>query len=345
MSSRVYRGESPATVGIPVSEEIYSFCKEHSACLVARRVSACHLDSVCEQNARHERAFDGLLPVSTQKQFDRSSSILSDDCNAAASRGRAMLATRNLSAMRAAINGFRLGVQMKPEESLAEQYLNSLGYGTAEYEPDGNVPPDFLLRPSIAVEVRRLNKQVDLSGTKEGIEQAEIPLAKSVEKTLRKLDPLFSGKTYFVFYRFNRPISSHKKLSAKLEAALKTFLQGPASTPARVKIDPCLDIEIISATPRPGQCFIVAGNSDRERGGWLVADLAVNIQHCSDEKTVKIAPYRARYSAWWLLLVDFIGHGLDEFDQRQLKEAAGIRHTWDKIIIINPLQPLQAFEV
>jgi hypothetical protein len=204
---------------------------------------------------------------------------------------------------------------MKPEEILAQTYLNSLGYGVAKYEPDGNVPPDFLLDPSIAVEVRRLNKQIDVGGKREGIEQAEVSLARAVEKTLLKFNSQFSGKTYFVWYRYRRPLSSIKALSKRLESVLQQFLQNSGPTPMEFNIDPSFDIKIVWARPRQGRCFVVAGNSDRERGGWIVDDMIKNIQHCSHEKTLKVAAYRARYTSWWLLLVDFIAYGLEQFVQ------------------------------
>ena len=44
------------------------------------------------------------------------------------------------------------------EELRAKQYLQSLNYTKVEYEPLGNVTPDFVLDNKIAVEVRRLNR-------------------------------------------------------------------------------------------------------------------------------------------------------------------------------------------
>ena len=43
------------------------------------------------------------------------------------------------------------------DEKIVYKYLQSLGYTDIIYEPDGNIPPDFLIDDTIAVEVRRLN--------------------------------------------------------------------------------------------------------------------------------------------------------------------------------------------
>jgi hypothetical protein len=47
---------------------------------------------------------------------------------------------------------------MNREEKVAKTYLEKLGLGEVLFEPNGNVPPDFLINGRIAVEVRRLNQ-------------------------------------------------------------------------------------------------------------------------------------------------------------------------------------------
>ena len=47
---------------------------------------------------------------------------------------------------------------MDESERIASEYLATLGFNDIQYEPDGNVPPDFVLNKTIAVEVRRLNQ-------------------------------------------------------------------------------------------------------------------------------------------------------------------------------------------
>jgi len=49
---------------------------------------------------------------------------------------------------------------MDSSETLAKEYLRFLGYTDIIYEPDGNIPPDFLVNGRIAVEVRRLNQNL-----------------------------------------------------------------------------------------------------------------------------------------------------------------------------------------
>lgn len=55
--------------------------------------------------------------------------------------------------------------KMKEEEVMAEEYLRNCGYSAnqIEFEPDGSVPPDFVVEKTIAIEVRRLNQVLDIA--------------------------------------------------------------------------------------------------------------------------------------------------------------------------------------
>ena len=63
---------------------------------------------------------------------------------------------------------------------------------------------------------------------------------------------------------------------------------------------------------------------------WVVHELQNNIQLYSDEKTLKVKPFRNLYKEWWLILVNHI-------DYRDLdNDKYDIKHSWDKLIIIEP---------
>jgi hypothetical protein len=65
---------------------------------------------------------------------------------------------------------------MDESEKLVYEYLVHLGFDSIVYEPDGNLPPDFLVSGTIAVEARRLN-QNEVTGTGfRGLEEIAIPL-------------------------------------------------------------------------------------------------------------------------------------------------------------------------
>jgi hypothetical protein len=69
------------------------------------------------------------------------------------------------------------------------------------------------------------------------------------------------------------------------------------------------------------------------------------IQEHIREKTLKVAPYRTRYPEWWLVLVDYIGYGLDAFDQQLFHDQIKIAHTWDRLLVIAPSGTPRGFEI
>ncbi|MET0555249.1 MAG: hypothetical protein ABW221_19560 [Vicinamibacteria bacterium] len=170
---------------------------------------------------------------------------------------------------------------MDKTEQVAQQHLRSRGFTDVRYEPDGNVPPDFLVDARIAVEVRRLNQHEETTGTPRGLEAVSIPLLHRMRKLLPALGPA-RGESWYVTYTFERP---------------------------------------------------------------LLEQLDRNIRLCVDEKARKVAKVRSRYPEWWLLLVDHVAHGLELEDHEELRRLLSMSHSWDKILVVNPLHPAQVFEL
>ena len=66
--------------------------------------------------------------------------------------------------------------KINEDEIRASQYLQTLKHTSLEYEPLGNVTPDFVLDKKIAIEVRRLNKNYKSDEHLVRIENTEIPI-------------------------------------------------------------------------------------------------------------------------------------------------------------------------
>jgi hypothetical protein len=86
---------------------------------------------------------------------------------------------------------------------------------------------------------------------------------------------------------------------------------------------------------------------DGDSGGWLLEELERNLRLCIAEKTGKVAAHRARYPEWWLLFVDHIGRGLPlEETRRDFRTSVSVDHQdWQRIILVNPLDHRQHFEL
>ena len=78
---------------------------------------------------------------------------------------------------------------MDKSEEVANSYLVHLGFESIVFEPDGNVPPDFLVDARIAVEVRRLNQNEVTESGFQSLEEVAIPLQMRIGKLLASLGP------------------------------------------------------------------------------------------------------------------------------------------------------------
>lgn len=97
------------------------------------------------------------------------------------------------------------GVGVKPEEEAAREWLVSLGFQDPVYEPDGNVPPDFVVSGGIAVEVRRLNRLVWDGSRHVGPETLEYGLLRRVERVLAGYRQPTAGLSHSLEMTYRRP--------------------------------------------------------------------------------------------------------------------------------------------
>lgn len=236
---------------------------------------------------------------------------------------------------------------MDASERLAQLYLKSLGLGPVHYEPDGNIPPDFQVDGRIAVEVRRLNQNHEApDGTYEGLEQLWIPLWQRLKRHLPSLGPSRDGECWYVCVDFSRPLDEWKVLRPLLDAALHSFMTNPSRRETTIQITSHFAIDLIKSSKDHGSCFVLGASSDDDSGGFVLGEVARNLRLCIEEKERKIAPYRAKYGSWWLVLADHISYSMDLEDRNTFRSEImpSIQHTFDKIVLIDPRDHRRAFE-
>lgn len=234
---------------------------------------------------------------------------------------------------------------MNESEEAVAVFLSHSGYGDLVFEPDGNVPPDFLVGGRIAVEVRRLNQNEETENGYRGLEEVRIPLREAVARLLPTLGPSIAGESWYVVYRFWRPLPSPGELKKGLQAKLATFLADPANGEKEFTVGQRFRVELLEAGRPYSDFFVLGGFTDRDSGGFVLSEMSRNIRICVQEKTGKVAAVRSRYPEWWLCLDDHIGYGLGEEDRAQLRTLLRLEHNWDKIIVVNPEDPRQGYEV
>ena len=235
---------------------------------------------------------------------------------------------------------------MNDSEKTIFEYLQSQNLGTVVYEPDGNVPPDFLVNSRIAVEVRRLNENVETAAGHQGLEEISKPLNVLVKKTLAAMGPPVDGTSWFVFYTYSRPLPPWRELDKLLRHALGQVRDQSNLESREIHVASKMRLRLTPASTVHPYLFILGGSADHDSGGFVVAELAYNLRLCIDEKSSKVLKMKDRYPERWLALEDRIAYGaLDELDQEQLRQLIQPDGEWDKIILVNPLNPSTGFEL
>jgi hypothetical protein len=233
---------------------------------------------------------------------------------------------------------------MDVAEAHTEKYLRHLGFTNIVHEPDGNVSPDFVLNGRIAVEVTRLLHRG--SEQLRPLEETAIPLMQRFQKVLESLGPpRGSEPSWFVFLRFQRPIENWRTLRPKLATWLTIFRDAPSHSRQDVDFGGRLSISVFPASKSLATFFRIGGSSDCEGGGMVLSELSTNIPLCIADKTRKIEKVRSRYPEWWLVLTDHIAFRLDDLDRQQFRESVSIAHSWDRVVLLNPADHRDAFEV
>lgn len=235
---------------------------------------------------------------------------------------------------------------MDETETLVNRFLVSRGYKNIVYEPDGNVPPDFIVDERVAVEVRRLNQSIEINGKVEGLEELAIPLWKQLRAFFQTFPTPPHANSWHVFYSFRRPISPWRKLRPKIAEILQSFvLSPPADDALDVQVEPGFRMRFSRASKAYPTYFVLGGNTDHESGGFMLAEMEKWIQYYVNEKTKKIKPFRRLYGEWWLIMVDYIGYGLEGLDIDMFQDQVTVLHDWDRLIIVNPRNPTNYFEI
>ena len=110
---------------------------------------------------------------------------------------------------------------MDSTERLAFEHLRHRGFKDIRYEPDGNVPPDFVADERVAIEVRRLNQHEDTPGSTRGLDETAIPFQRTVCRVLDSFGPPRTGASWFVSYNFRRPFTGRRVMLRTLREALE----------------------------------------------------------------------------------------------------------------------------
>lgn len=231
---------------------------------------------------------------------------------------------------------------MDKSEKQVEAYLRHLGYQNMRFEPDGNVPPDFLVDASIAVEVRRLNQNYKTNGRSVGLEQVAIPLHRRMQKLVHDFGQSSPAKSWYLIYRFRRPLEDWKNISRKLTNILKETETTQPNTKTDHDLGNGFTVSLVPVPVPKATMFRIGIVSDHEAGGWVLEEMEKNLTLCIEEKTAKIQKVKSKYPEWWLIFVDHIGYGLEPDEWKLIRSRVLPPNDWQKIILVSPIDHTSA---
>jgi hypothetical protein len=226
-------------------------------------------------------------------------------------------------------------LEMNSEEKIAYDYLQSEGYKLINYEPNGNVPPDFLIDGNIAIEVRRLNENYFSGDKLIGHYEEYVGLWELLSQFLLKYKNENMKSSYWLSYGYERPIPKSAKLKKNLKIQLDKFFQDPIPN-IKVEVTPSFFIWL---NPKPSDLkkeITVASAHDDNGGGAVTQIYISNIDYCFKEKALKIENYKSKYAHWWLILVDTMFYRVLSNSKDKLKDNIVLPEAWEKLIILDP---------
>ena len=223
---------------------------------------------------------------------------------------------------------------MKKEEQIANIYLQTISSDIV-YEPDGNIPPDFKINQTIAVEVRRLNQNIFKGNKSKGLEQEQIKLRHALSKVFREFDSSMPKANYWIGLHYFRPVGNILNIERIAKSKLLSFLANQPPTPFEIKLSRSVSITILKANRKSTKVFDIGIETDLDSGGFVAHMYIENINHCIAEKTPKIQAYKSKYSEWWLLLVDFLVGGIGESEKTIVIQNINKGTDWKKIIVVS----------
>jgi hypothetical protein len=234
---------------------------------------------------------------------------------------------------------------MDSSEQTALAHIKFRGHHDIQYEPDGNVTPDFLVDGKVAVEVRRLNEnERDSIGRPIGLEEVEIPFVKLLQHLFRSCEVATSSR-WWVDVSFRRPLPLKDELKKQVSTLLTTVLTRVVDVPITHRIGN-VELHFVPRMSIEEDVFSLRTIDDDDSGGWVIEELARNLKLCLEHKTQKTTNHRYKYSQWWLILLDHISYGLSLHTQHIFLDINDIIPVeWNRATIVNPLDHTRYFDL
>ena len=233
---------------------------------------------------------------------------------------------------------------MDRPETLAYEYLKTLGF-SPKFEPLGyKTFPDFEVDNSIGVEVRRLNENYFEDDSQTGLEEKSYPLYDAVDDVLSKYKAANCRQNFWVHLTLKRPFPRIKEIKESLESILNELFLKDRIEPERIQIAENVSIRISEKSSVEPQVLHVGSTLDFDSGGYVIPNLLQNLNYCIYQKTKKAENSDHGYNELWLILIDEISYGLNDSEKEYVVQNTEKPTAWSKIITLNTLNGSKIIE-
>ena len=251
------------------------------------------------------------------------------------------------------------------DECIAKTWLESQCYATIE-RPRHD-PPDYVVDGKFAVEVRRLNRRIEVGGKTEGEENSRKSLYRTIENTLKEIEPTGNKRSWIVDceYDFSRRLPNKNDVKNQIRETLLPIIvkfDTPSAFNQYMARDLdydkhadeldlfnyphfclpcgiCLEVgELYKRVEDPG---FRLQNVSNGVGIGIAFELTRNIQPYINEKSSKVCKSQRLddYQEWWLILIDHICilpiSILGSHEWQSVRDSIQDRDIWSRIILIS----------
>ena len=227
---------------------------------------------------------------------------------------------------------------MNSEERIVKKFLVEQGFKSIDFEPNGEkTAPDFSVDGNVAIEVRRLNKQVTNINQAKPIENFEYKLVPKFKNLLNDLNNPELEYSIGVILTYKRPLTVTKKLIAELKKSIIEHSNDEVFK-EDIHFNEKITYSLWKANGRTEKTYELVGQHDLDKGGVVQDDRYVSLKIAIAEKSEKLSSLQNSYAELWLILVDDIFSRVDK-SSVALSRYPKIDSIFDKIILISKRDP------
>ncbi len=224
---------------------------------------------------------------------------------------------------------------MNRDEEYAVEFLNKNGCGILCREPLGNSSfPDFVTSNQIAIEIRRLNKHLQVDDETESIDNPQFyKLVKILKDELTKLD-FERPNSISVSLQYRRPIEFTKRFRKQLINSIQSASR-EGQFNEQVRISDNISVTLFEGYGRGRQAYDLVVICDYDRGGEVNQARYDALKIAVADKSSKVEPVKGQFRKFWLILVDDIFSRVDEYSTIDLHKFPPIESNFDRIILLH----------